>query len=259
MARDLPEEPLHRLRLLRGGRSPRARAEAATGARQRRASRSATSRTSARTDDVRPHHRLRRDPRPGAARRRCWRGIADALRPDGVFLMQDIAGSSHVHDNLEHPLGPFIYTISSMHCMTVSLALGGAGLGAMWGEEKATRDARARPASPTSRSSNSRTTSSTTTTSPARARTPGGRRPLKDGAAPEGWATGEERHDYRRVASRRRGRRGSACVRARAGPRARAHAGGVAGDPARPRLRGGAAGDLRLRRLRDRHSSWPTS
>jgi hypothetical protein len=31
-----------------------------------------------------------------------------------------------------------MYTISTMHCMTVSLAQGGAGLGAMWGEEKAT-------------------------------------------------------------------------------------------------------------------------
>ena len=29
-----------------------------------------------------------------------------------------------------------LYTISCMHCMTVSLAQGGEGLGAMWGEEK---------------------------------------------------------------------------------------------------------------------------
>ena len=35
------------------------------------------------------------------------------------------------------PIGPFLYTVSCMHCMTVSLALDGAGLGAMWGEEKA--------------------------------------------------------------------------------------------------------------------------
>jgi SAM-dependent methyltransferase len=63
--------------------------------------------------------------------------IARALRPDGVFLMQDIAGSSHVHQNLDHPLGPLLYTVSCMHCMTVSLADDGAGLGAMWGEEKA--------------------------------------------------------------------------------------------------------------------------
>jgi SAM-dependent methyltransferase len=65
------------------------------------------------------------------------KGIADALRDDGVYLMQDIAGSSHHHNNLEHPIGPFLYTISTMHCMTVSLAQDGEGLGAMWGEEKA--------------------------------------------------------------------------------------------------------------------------
>jgi 2-polyprenyl-3-methyl-5-hydroxy-6-metoxy-1,4-benzoquinol methylase len=65
------------------------------------------------------------------------KGIAEVLREDGVYLMQDIAGSSHHHNNLEHPIGPFLYTISCMHCMTVSLAQGGEGLGAMWGEEKA--------------------------------------------------------------------------------------------------------------------------
>jgi SAM-dependent methyltransferase len=70
---------------------------------------------------------------PGAV----LKGIAAALREDGVYLMQDIAGSSHHHNNLEHPIGPFLYTISTMHCMTVSLAQGGEGLGAMWGEEKA--------------------------------------------------------------------------------------------------------------------------
>jgi hypothetical protein len=51
--------------------------------------------------------------------------------------MQDIAGSSHVHHNVDHPMGPFLYTVSTMHCMTVSLAYDGAGLGAMWGKEKA--------------------------------------------------------------------------------------------------------------------------
>jgi cyclopropane fatty-acyl-phospholipid synthase-like methyltransferase len=68
---------------------------------------------------------------------RVLKGIADALRDDGVYLMQDIAGSSHVHKNLDHPLGPFLYTVSTMHCMTVSLAQHGEGLGTMWGEEKA--------------------------------------------------------------------------------------------------------------------------
>jgi hypothetical protein len=56
-----------------------------------------------------------------------------------VFLMQDIAGTSHVEQDAKHPLAPFLYTISCMHCMTVSLSQGGAGLGAMWGSEKACR------------------------------------------------------------------------------------------------------------------------
>jgi len=64
------------------------------------------------------------------------RGIRRTLKPDGVYLMQDISGTSHVHKDREHPLAPFLYTVSCMHCMTVSLAQGGEGLGAMWGEEK---------------------------------------------------------------------------------------------------------------------------
>jgi 2-polyprenyl-3-methyl-5-hydroxy-6-metoxy-1,4-benzoquinol methylase len=69
--------------------------------------------------------------------RRVLKGIAAALRTGGVFLMQDIRASSHVHKNLDHPIGTFTYTVSCLHCMTVSLALGGEGLGAAWGEEKA--------------------------------------------------------------------------------------------------------------------------
>jgi ubiquinone/menaquinone biosynthesis C-methylase UbiE len=64
------------------------------------------------------------------------KGIHRTLRSDGVYLMQDIKGSSKHHKNIDHPLGTFLYTISCMHCMTVSLAQGGEGLGAMWGEEK---------------------------------------------------------------------------------------------------------------------------
>jgi len=63
--------------------------------------------------------------------------IAKALHPEGTFLMQDIAASSQVHNNIGHPVGPLLYTLSCMHCMTVSLAENGAGLGAMWGEELA--------------------------------------------------------------------------------------------------------------------------
>lgn len=63
--------------------------------------------------------------------------VAAALRPGGVFLMQDILCATRHHHNLGHPLATFIYTISCMHCMSVSLANGGPGLGAAWGKEKA--------------------------------------------------------------------------------------------------------------------------
>ncbi len=69
--------------------------------------------------------------------RKVLRGIAEALREGGTFLMQDIAASSHLHENLNNPIAPFLYSVSCMHCMTVSLALDGEGLGTMWGEEKA--------------------------------------------------------------------------------------------------------------------------
>ena len=64
------------------------------------------------------------------------KGIHRTLKSDGVYLMQDIKGSSHVYKNIGHPIGTFLYTASCLHCMTVSLAQGGEGLGAMWGEEK---------------------------------------------------------------------------------------------------------------------------
>ena len=64
------------------------------------------------------------------------KGIYNALKSDGIYLMQDIRGSSHLHKNMDHQIGTFLYTVSTMHCMTVSLAQGGEGLGAMWGEEQ---------------------------------------------------------------------------------------------------------------------------
>ena len=68
--------------------------------------------------------------------RNVLKGIHRALKSDGWYLMQDIRGSSHVHQNTDHPIGTFLYAVSTMHCMTVSLAQGGEGVGAMWGEEK---------------------------------------------------------------------------------------------------------------------------
>jgi len=65
------------------------------------------------------------------------REIVVALRPGGTFLMQDILASTQLEMNLDNPIATFLYTISTMHCMTVSLAQGGAGLGTCWGRELA--------------------------------------------------------------------------------------------------------------------------
>jgi ubiquinone/menaquinone biosynthesis C-methylase UbiE len=65
------------------------------------------------------------------------RNIARALRPGGTFLAVDIRASSNLEENMDHPLAPAFYAVSTMHCMTVSLALDGEGLGTMWGEQKA--------------------------------------------------------------------------------------------------------------------------
>ena len=70
---------------------------------------------------------------------RVLKGIRKALKDDGLYLAQDIKGSSNLETNMDHPIGPLLYTLSTMHCMTVSLAQGGAGLGAMWGRELAER------------------------------------------------------------------------------------------------------------------------
>ncbi|MBS4728683.1 class I SAM-dependent methyltransferase [Mycobacterium sp. SM1] len=63
--------------------------------------------------------------------------IHRALRPGGVFLMADVKASSRLEDNIGLPFTPFLYTISTMHCMSVSLAHGGAGLGTAWGQQVA--------------------------------------------------------------------------------------------------------------------------
>lgn len=72
-----------------------------------------------------------------AAPRTVLRQISRALRDDGDFLMVDIHASSHLEKNMDKPLAPYMYSISTMHCMSVSLGLDGEGLGAMWGEEMA--------------------------------------------------------------------------------------------------------------------------
>ena len=69
---------------------------------------------------------------------RVLENIHRALRPGGVLLMADIKASSRLEDNIGVPMSTYLYATSLMHCMTVSLAVGGAGLGAAWGTQLAT-------------------------------------------------------------------------------------------------------------------------
>lgn len=64
--------------------------------------------------------------------------IYRALRPGGVFLMVDIKASSRLEDNVGVPFATYLYTVSTMHCMSVSLAMDGDGLGTVWGSQLAT-------------------------------------------------------------------------------------------------------------------------
>jgi 2-polyprenyl-3-methyl-5-hydroxy-6-metoxy-1,4-benzoquinol methylase len=68
---------------------------------------------------------------------RVLENIYRALRPGGVLLMADIKASSRLEENVGVPMSTYLYTTSLMHCMTVSLALDGAGLGTAWGTQLA--------------------------------------------------------------------------------------------------------------------------
>ncbi|WP_209923598.1 class I SAM-dependent methyltransferase [Mycolicibacterium lutetiense] len=68
---------------------------------------------------------------------RVLENIYRALRPGGVLVMADIKASSRLEDNIGTPMGTYRYAVSLTHCMSVSLGLGGAGLGTMWGRQLA--------------------------------------------------------------------------------------------------------------------------
>jgi SAM-dependent methyltransferase len=62
------------------------------------------------------------------------RHIKEALRPEGWYLLMEPNASSSLEGNL-NDIGALLYGTSTLHCMTQSLAKGGAGLGAAWGRE----------------------------------------------------------------------------------------------------------------------------
>ncbi|MDH3318091.1 MAG: class I SAM-dependent methyltransferase [Betaproteobacteria bacterium] len=67
------------------------------------------------------------------------RSAQRALAPGGTFLMIEFKFSSRIEENVANPFAPMYYGISLMHCMPVSLAVGGQGLGTVWGEQTARR------------------------------------------------------------------------------------------------------------------------
>ncbi len=63
--------------------------------------------------------------------------IHRALTPDGVFFMKEPHGADSLEDNIGNPMAPLLYAASTLHCMTVSLAHGGAGIGTVFAEKLA--------------------------------------------------------------------------------------------------------------------------
>jgi 2-polyprenyl-3-methyl-5-hydroxy-6-metoxy-1,4-benzoquinol methylase len=62
--------------------------------------------------------------------------IRKGLRDDGAYLMLEMNASGDVDEN-DNPLGRMLYNVSTLYCMTTSLAHGGAGIGACMGQHKA--------------------------------------------------------------------------------------------------------------------------
>lgn len=63
-------------------------------------------------------------------------GIRRAMKPSGAFLWSEANASDRIEENIG-PMGRLLYGASTMHCLTVSLAHGGEGLGSVVGEETA--------------------------------------------------------------------------------------------------------------------------
>jgi SAM-dependent methyltransferase len=63
----------------------------------------------------------------------CARSIYGALQPDGTWFCIEPNMRDNVQDNIG-PLGKLFYSVSTLQCMTCSLAYGGAGYGAGMGE-----------------------------------------------------------------------------------------------------------------------------
>ena len=67
------------------------------------------------------------------------RRVVAALRPGATFLFTELWASGALPDNLAISWAPAMYAASCFHCVPVSIASGGPGPGAMWGEQEISR------------------------------------------------------------------------------------------------------------------------
>ena len=72
-------------------------------------------------------------PDPLAAMKR----IRSALSEGGTYLMVEPKVADDLETNIGNPFARMFYGISCLHCVPQSLAQGGLGLGACWGEKRA--------------------------------------------------------------------------------------------------------------------------
>jgi ubiquinone/menaquinone biosynthesis C-methylase UbiE len=63
--------------------------------------------------------------------------VARSLRAGGTFVMVEPLATGDIDIDTQHPMAPMMYATSLGHCVQVSLAAGGPGLGSMWGRAKA--------------------------------------------------------------------------------------------------------------------------
>ncbi|MGD9529529.1 methyltransferase domain-containing protein [Pseudonocardia sp.] len=65
------------------------------------------------------------------------RRIRAALAHGGTYLMVEPRVAGTLEDDVDNPFARMLYGISTLHCVPQSLAQGGPGLGACWGESRA--------------------------------------------------------------------------------------------------------------------------
>lgn len=63
--------------------------------------------------------------------------IHAALAAGGCFVMKEPHAADNLEDNIANPMASMLYSVSTLHCLTVSLAHGGAGIGTAFGEQLA--------------------------------------------------------------------------------------------------------------------------